>query len=1102
MRGTWLRTTISISLITTLAGCGGGENPQETEVITPVLSPIPPTPVEPEEPPAPVASLDLAITNALFGDANRAIEMLSELIAVTPDDSTLWQTISQIAVSSGQADDLLARLDATTAIGGAEDSHHRLRAELAIASGSHRDAVESVARLSDAEEKVAFQTIISIALGEAIIDPESISEDNAAKGLIDAYAARSRSQKRRILQEMTPSHWRAQILQADMLIEIGDEDAAIAIYTSLLSAGAGHPASIYSNEALRGMLQQGEDDIYAEPLTEAAFATGDLNLLLNSVSTSVEMLMAQESPDEALILAQQAWDAHNAPENDEPEVEAPAPSEEAATEEAATEEAATEEAATEEAATEPENEEQGPVADSESAESTTTEPEASTNSESLSMLSALVATAALNTGRPDISMEYAEISYNTCLEDDVSCLLEADYLTGISAWQLGDVESLLTILNHGNDARNSIAVMHQTMIGSGTANSASTITTSTSNSIANHALGLIQGQVDFMTNGTGVSHMEDLSNSARMLSDKSGEIEALLMMEHYASMSGDARSRGIAISRLSSDDLVNNTLRVEISARQVMAGAPPMFPGTGLGHETAWHQLSSLEGILEQQTGEHPITSWARARALAVSGDTEGALAAYTLASAGTPPHMRGPWTPLAKLRGGDGSGIEAEMDLVSSAQLSTGLVSLPIHDWAHEASLMDTAFATGDAPYMGLSDDERVTLNTAHRRLQTQSAQWLAGFGEEPTEEELALNSAIVNAMETTSFSRALPGVVMDYTTVQEELRGWAIISFHFGPTELKAALITQTGSSTTTLGNSAEIARDLADYRTTILQGDARGGPAMPSGASSTHPVAIKGDALRQTLLDPFEDQLQGIGRYLLIIEHQMWGFTMGALPEQRDAARFMADIRSFTSSHTVSHAFSTPTSPSNNFSADLLGMSPFPPNNSGVTDRMSIGEMVTAARQFGQGVRVIGSEEEALVGTFSENAPTARYIHLSDVRPGDSAGIEFFDGTASLASIREAGLTATVVVISQEAEPRVLSRQAHALATAGATYIITSSWLVDEGARGRFLYNFYEAMNRDRPAYVALGEARTTAAAEGNNNGYFDPSWWAQYVLYGRI
>ena len=1074
MRGAWIITTLSISLITTLGGCGGGENTEETEVIVPELTPTPPAPVEPEEPPAPANSLEYAITTALFGDANGAIEMLSELIAMTPDDTALWQTISQIAISSGQAGDLLARLDATTAIGGADDNHHRLRAELAIASDSPRDAIDSVARLSDTEEQVALQTIISIALEEAVVDPESISEDNAARGLLEAFATRSRRQKTQVLQEMTPNHWRAQMLQADMLNELGDNDGARAIYTSLLTSGVGHPASIHSNEMLRSLLPQGEDDIYAEPLTEAAFASGDLNLLLANISTAVEMLMAQESPDEALALATQAWDAYDAPE-----------AEKQVAEEGANE-----------ATSEDEPDEQT------EADSTEPEPTASSASGSHSMLGALVATAALNSGQPDISLEYAEISAHRCLEEEAECLLEADYLIGVSAWQLGDVESLLSTSGNDNAASTSLSIMHQTMIGNGAPNSSNSIALSSSNPIVNHALGLIRGQVSYMTNGTGVEEMESLANTARSLEDQSGEVEALLMMEHYASMSGDTRAQARAISQLSSSRLVNDTLRVEIAARQVMAGEIPEFPGTGSTHELAWQQLSSLEGIGEQQTGEHPITSWARARAIADTGDTEGALTAYSAAAAGTPPQMRGPWTPLAKLRGGDGSGIETELGIISGGTTSTGLVSLPGHDWAHEASLMDSAFATGDAPYMALSDDERVTLNTAHRRLQTQSAQWLAGFGDEPTEEELALNSAIVNAMETTGFARALPGEVMDYTTVQGELRGWAIISYHFGPSDLTAALVTQTGSSTTTLGNSTEIFRALADYRSTILQGEALGGTAMPSGASATHAVARKGDSLRQTLLDPFEAQLQGVGRYLLILEHQMWGFSLGALPEQRDAARFMADIRSFTASHTVSHAFSTPPNPPRSFSADFLGLTPFPPDNSGSVDRVSAGEMITASRQFGQGVRVTGNDDEASVATFTENAPTARYIHLSDVQRGDSSGIEFYDGTASLSSIREAGITAAVVVISQNAEARALSRQAHALATAGATYIVASSWLVDEGVRGRFLYNFYEAMNRDRPAYVAIGEARRTAAGEGNNNGYFDPSWWAQYILYGRI
>jgi len=1085
MRGAWLRKTLTISMITTLAACGGGENSGEAEVVAPVVTPRPPTPTEPEEPPAPANSLDLAITTALFGDANGAIEMLSELIAESPENTDLWQTISQIAISSGHAGDLLARLDAVTAIGGADDSHHRLRAELAIASDSPRDAIDSVARLSDSEEQVALQTIISSALGEAIIDPESISEDNAAQGLMVAFSTTSRSQKRRTLQEMTPSHWRAQMLQADMLNDLGDKDEARAIYSSLLSLGIGHPAAIHSNTMLRGMLDRGADDIYAEPLTEAAFASGDLKLLLENIATAVDMLIAQESPDEALTLAQQAWDSHNSPEGKEK------PGEDQTSEADETNDSSSDEADSED---QPE-----PNIEDVTAETN------SNSSESLSMLGALVSTAALNSGRPDIALEYATASADECIDGDAGCILNADYLTGAAAWQLGDVESLISAQNSDNDAAASISAMLEAIIGEGSENSSRAINTSTSNPVVNHAMGLIQGQIAYMTGGSGlgVGEMESLANTARGISDKSGEVEALLMMEHYASMSGDSRAQARAMSRLSSDSLSNDTLRVEIAARSVMAGGNPEFPGTGSTHELAWQQLASLEGLLEQQTGEHPITTWARARSEASTGATESALVAYATAAAATPPHMRGPWTPLAKLRGGDGPGIEAELDFVSNSETSTGLVALPIHDWAHESALMDSAFATGDAPYMGLSDDTRVRLNTAHRRLQAQSAQWLAGFGEEPTEEELELNSAIVNAMETTSFARALPGEVMDYSTVQNELRGWAIISYHFGPNDVKAAIVTQTSSNTITLGTTQQITRALRDYRATILQGEALGGTAMPSGASASHPIAVKGDTLRGLLIDPFEDQLQGVGRYLIILEHQLWGFSLGALPEQRDAARFMADIRSFATSHTVSHAFSTPPSPPSNFSADFLGLTPFPPDDSEVVDRMSAGEMIIASRQFGQGVRITGGEEDATLASFSENAPTARYIHLADVQTGDRNGIVFSDGTASLASIRENGITAAVVVLSQEeAEPRELSRQAHALATAGATYIVASSWLVNQGVRGRFLYNFYEATNRDRPPYVALKEAKTTSAAEGNNNGYFDPSWWGQYILYGRI
>ena len=47
-------------------------------------------------------------------------------------------------------------------------------------------------------------------------------------------------------------------------------------------------------------------------------------------------------------------------------------------------------------------------------------------------------------------------------------------------------------------------------------------------------------------------------------------------------------------------------------------------------------------------------------------------------------------------------------------------------------------------------------------------------------------------------------------------------------------------------------------------------------------------------QTLLDIFTEELQGVGIYLLLFDAELVGLPFGVMPEQRDAARFIADIR----------------------------------------------------------------------------------------------------------------------------------------------------------------------------------------------------------------
>ena len=183
-------------------------------------------------------------------------------------------------------------------------------------------------------------------------------------------------------------------------------------------------------------------------------------------------------------------------------------------------------------------------------------------------------------------------------------------------------------------------------------------------------------------------------------------------------------------------------------------------------------------------------------------------------------------------------------------------------------------------------------------------------------------------------------------------------------------------------------------------------------------------------------------------------------------------------------------------------MLGISPFRPEPDPTVGNLSIpGEAQNATRLFGQGVRVYKEGEKATSELLESTLDDARFIHITDFRTGDHGGLEMNDGTVSLATVRSKDITTQVTILSADSSPKHLLRQAHAFYNAGATNLVLSNRLVDEQVRGRYLYNFYEAINRERPPVMALSEARKTMASDSAHNGYFDPSWWGQFILYGN-
>ena len=292
--------------------------------------------------------------------------------------------------------------------------------------------------------------------------------------------------------------------------------------------------------------------------------------------------------------------------------------------------------------------------------------------------------------------------------------------------------------------------------------------------------------------------------------------------------------------------------------------------------------------------------------------------------------------------------------------------------------------------------------------------------------------------------------------------------------------------------LSDPQEIREAALDLRHALLHGESQGGSAVSPEL---------GTRIRMAILEPFRSDLTRTGRYLMIPDGPFWGFSLSALPEQQDGRRFLADIRSIGASLTVSDAFREASEFQLTYSPDFLGLSPFLDESPRPDGLVVPGEMVRASQQFGQGLRVTEKGSGATADLFREHSASARYIHLADIRSGSRGSLLYADGEVGLHEIRAMDMVGQIAVITGEMDPRIQMRQVQAFTSAGVGDLVVASWLVDNQVRGKYLYNFYEARNRERTPVQSLREARQAISSGVDADKHFDPSWWGQYILYGR-
>ena len=566
---------------------------------------------------------------------------------------------------------------------------------------------------------------------------------------------------------------------------------------------------------------------------------------------------------------------------------------------------------------------------------------------------------------------------------------------------------------------------------------------------------------------------------------------ARLAAERIAADTGDAaRSRTLRaeLAEIATElGEAGAPLQAEVAARAIMSGETPELPASWSDEASkGWAALS--QGVSAE--GDHPIALWASARAAANQGDWEGAHAAYAAAARGTPVDRRGPWSSLLSQDGTQGPGVESDAELLRSARASdASLALLQLHEWWHAVEQTEMAFDVGDDPSLGLDLDQRMALNEAHAAVRAEQLAWLTGGSDGLDEANDRLARLQEQAMQVDAYARSVPAIDFDIEAIRQSMKGQVILSYRLGPKTGDLVLVTAGSAHSYTLDDTPNIVRNARAVRSELLVGEALGG-------STVNP--LPGNAIRQALVDPTLEHLQGIGRYLVLPDGPLWGFNFGALPEQKQGRRFLADIRSIGSQATVTDAFSSAGPTPTSFNPDFLGITPAGESvGEGGLARPS--EVQFASRHFGADFREVFDQDEATAAQFVKWAPSARYVHLSDIPSGERGALLFGDEALPLATVRGLSLTAQVAILSLDMNPKVAARRAQALRASGTDTVIYTTWLVDQTVRSKMLYSFYDARNRDRTPARALAEARQFLLDHGLRS-YFDPSWWGAYTLAG--
>jgi len=1036
----YVRTLHLLVPLLVFPGCGGDDvtPPEEIDPNAVVEGPV----VEPEPPK--VDPLEQALAKADQGLFAEALQELEPLLVEHAEDPALWYVLETCALATGEPGLLLDRLSVTDAVGGMAASHHSLRATLALAADRHADAVDAANALRSTDEDAAAAFLARTILAGAPYEEDQLDAENPHDALV--LAALTTDTRRRLPQLETAAAvggWRAALLRAELLLEQGETEAALAAL-----------APVTASEDIRAILA---DARFRLPLEQDPAAASELALATASKALAAhDSLAAAGLLDHAVglqLAAGLADDAYTAAkelreglvENGGPALVALTPSFIDAAIIA------------------------GHTEDAIAAGSTP--------------LAVEDAGAAL----PGVAVKLARAAWRICDLDALQAAQaalegsQASVVEGLQAHCRGELTAAREQLDVQDvppdlalDANLALALAWYDepgapVVAQRAVEAATTLGWPTALIEANLAL----------------------ERHARLAGNPAQASKAAAALQPHATPALQAELYARALARGDKG----------ASLPPAADDEPALLSGWRAFSSPA---AAPAEGEAPAETTG--VAAWAAARHALASGDAAGASAALSRAMVALPMQRQGRWSPPLALDGADGPSVDRDVIAATPLMGKNGEdVILALHEFSHYRAMKRLGASTGYDWTLGIEDDAAATFREAFATEQARSLLWLAGTAGFPAEARAATAAALPEAaclggMDAPVSANEVRGAFSDtalFSIRLGERRGELLL------VTPSAAKLVPLDNAQALRDAAADYMQALqVGFAFTGKSTDPRAGDRFRRMVIDKVIGDLVGIARYLVVADPdllilpwavLPEQAEG-RRYLADIRTVAAMPYVGAITKPMPAPEggFKPDFLGMSRERlrTIEDMTEEELAMTDEVTRTML--------EAGLKLQSEIGAI---ARLFGGGYSVTKEAEESTREVFESNLSTARYLHLAGVEGTPGGGFQWADGQTSLPSLACDSTVARMVVLSTGPSPEEQLLRAQVLRDAGAGGVLVAMWNPPQVIRSRYLSSVYDSLNRGRAPARALAEAReslvTTLSTSG---GQSDPSYWGAFLYIG--